>query len=318
MISIVTDLEQCRRLWKGVIPAHSLFDIWEVRACFQRHYGYRPSFLVLERARKPSGLLALSWIEEYGYWGCFPGETYRGKTWLEQNRLVAQTSMDASQLVNHCDSPTRLRYLIEPWPETDASFGVDELGYLFRPADHAYSFDQYLHSFSAKRRKGLAREMARFTSCGVSYRYNDLSDIHRVFDLNLNAFGEHSYFADTRFLAAFKEWMLLLDQLGLLRMTTVLVGGEIAAIDLGALYRGVYTVLAGGTHPRFLGIAKLINFHHMEWACTERLDLVDFLCGDFGWKERFHLTPRPLYQFRKDHVGQPESVCPSGALTHAE
>ena len=318
MISVVTDLEQCSRLWEDMIPPRSLFDIWDVRACFQRHYGYRPSFRVLEPAQKPSGLLALSWIEEYGYWGCFPGETYRGKTWLEQNRLVARTAMDASGLVDQCHSPTHLRYLAGPWSEQGASFSVDEVGYLFQPSEYAYCFDRYRQSFSAKRRKGLTREMAGFHACGVSYRYNDLSDIHRVFDLNLSAFGDQSYFADTRFLAAFKDWMLLLEKLGLLRITTVLVGGEVAAIDMGAVYRGVYTVLAGGTHPGFLGIAKLINLHHIEWACEERLDLVDFLCGDFGWKERFHLTPRPLYQFRKDHVEHPESVCPSGALTHAE
>jgi hypothetical protein len=23
---------------------------------------------------------------------------------------------------------------------------------------------------------------------------------------------------------------------------------------------------------------------------------VDFLCGEFNWKNRFHLTPRPLFQ----------------------
>ncbi|NQV34325.1 MAG: GNAT family N-acetyltransferase [Phycisphaeraceae bacterium] len=318
MISIVSDMEQCRCLWKGLIRPLSLFDIWEVRACFQKHYGYRPAFIVLKHAAGSSGLLALSWIEEYGYLGYFPGETYRGKTWLEQNRLVAPTSVAASELVNQCDMPMHLRYLTEPWPEPSASWGVDELGYLFRPTDYGYCFDRYLQSFSAKRRKGLTREMASFVSCGITYRYNDLSDIHRVFDLNLNAFGDQSYFADKRFLAAFKEWMLLLNERDLLRITAVLVGGQIAAIDLGAVYRGVYTVLAGGTHPGFKGIAKVINCHHMEWACSERLDLVDFLCGDFSWKERFHLTPRPLYQFRKSPVEHTECVSPSGVLTHAE
>jgi hypothetical protein len=33
----------------------------------------------------------------------------------------------------------------------------------------------------------------------------------------------------------------------------------------------------------------------MQWACSERLNQVDFLCGDFNWKKLFHLTPRPLY-----------------------
>jgi CelD/BcsL family acetyltransferase involved in cellulose biosynthesis len=67
-------------------------------------------------------------------------------------------------------------------------------------------------------------------------------------------------------------------------------------VDVGALWKNTYTVLAGGTDPDFPGVAKLINFHHIQWACRQRLDLVDFLCGDFNWKSRFRLHPRPLYK----------------------
>jgi hypothetical protein len=66
-------------------------------------------------------------------------------------------------------------------------------------------------------------------------------------------------------------------------------------VDVGALYRGAYTLLAGGTNGNYPGVAKLINFHHLERACRERFEQVDFLCGDFNWKKLFHLTPRPLY-----------------------
>jgi len=57
--------------------------------------------------------------------------------------------------------------------------------------------------------------------------------------------------------------------------------------------------VAGGTGGDFPGVAKLINFHHLEWACRQRLREVDFLCGEFNWKNRFHLTPRPLYKMSK-------------------
>ena len=45
----------------------------------------------------------------------------------------------------------------------------------------------------------------------------------------------------------------------------------------------------------FPSVAKLINLHHMQRACRERLNLIDFLCGDFSWKKKFHLTENPLY-----------------------
>lgn len=72
-----------------------------------------------------------------------------------------------------------------------------------------------------------------------------------------------------------------------------------AAVDIGAVWNGIYTVVAGGACSDFPGVAKLINFHHLEWACGQQLREVDFLCGEFNWKNRFHLTPRPLYQMVK-------------------
>jgi hypothetical protein len=78
-------------------------------------------------------------------------------------------------------------------------------------------------------------------------------------------------------------------------MTSIFIDGELAAVDMGCMYRGVYTLLGGGTHGGYPGVAKLINLCHMRRACDERMEWVDFLCGDFSWKTLFHLTPRPLY-----------------------
>jgi CelD/BcsL family acetyltransferase involved in cellulose biosynthesis len=117
-----------------------------------------------------------------------------------------------------------------------------------------------------------------------------------MFRLNLECFQERSYFSDRRFLKSFENLAAWLRTNNLLRLITVLIGGEIAAVDLGAFWRSTYTVLAGGTHPDFPGVAKLINLHHMQWACQQKLATVDFLCGEFNWKKRFHLTARPLYE----------------------
>lgn len=82
-------------------------------------------------------------------------------------------------------------------------------------------------------------------------------------------------------------------------MTTICIDNEVAAVDIGAVFNNTYTLLAGGTDPRFNGVAWLINLHHMEWACQKKIDTVDFLCGEFNWKERFYLTPIPFYQINR-------------------
>jgi hypothetical protein len=94
----------------------------------------------------------------------------------------------------------------------------------------------------------------------------------------------------------------------------VLINDEPAAVDMGCLYNGVYTLMAGGTNSRFPGVAKLINLHHMERACRERMHQVDFLCGDFNWKKLFHLTPRPLFKLSNLHTDTPVAAIPRVSL----
>ena len=86
---LVTDLAECRDLWGRMIPPESIFDLWDVRACFQRQFRRPPCFIATDDGHSPAGLLPLSWIGESGRYGCFPGETWHGKTWIEQNRIVA-------------------------------------------------------------------------------------------------------------------------------------------------------------------------------------------------------------------------------------
>jgi hypothetical protein len=292
-------VEEGRQIWQRRWPSESFFDLWPVRSCFQRHFNRPPHFLVAESNGKTHGVLALSWIEEARCFGHFPGETWQGKTWLEQNKIPVNDPDVFHSLLDHIPGPADIRYLArESILADEKNLDVDEIGYLFFPKKYGYSYQEYLQEFSGKSRKNLRRELSRLRSLGLSFRHDKSEDLDLLFRMNLEAFGEKSYFADPRFLNSFEGLLDWLHQMGLLRVTTVLLGGKVAAVDVGAVWESCYTVLAGVTHPDFPGVGKLINFHHLEWACIQRLEKVDFLCGDFGWKERFHLTPRPLYQIR--------------------
>jgi hypothetical protein len=296
-ISVCKDLEEAKRLWQRHWPKERLFDLWPVRACFQSQFNYSPYFLVARQNGRFCGMLALSWIDEEQCFGHFPGEIWQGKTWLEQNKILAEDAATASALLNHIPDTAKIRYLTgSPFLQRDSMVDLDEVGYLFFPQQYDYSFQQYLKTFSGKSLKKIKHEINRLAAGGLSYRYNCYADIEHMFRMNLDSFKEYSYFNDRRFFKAFEKLAAWLQANNLLRITTVLIGGRMAAVDIGAVWNSTYTVLAGGTDPDFPGIAKLINFHHLEWACQQRLDEVDFLCGDFNWKTRFHLTPRPLYK----------------------
>jgi hypothetical protein len=297
-IRVSEDLEECRKLWT-MNPPTCLFDMWMIREAFALSFHRNPYFIVAEQGRTVSGLLPLSWIEENDCFGYFPGETWHGKTWLEQNKLWATGYETAQALLDAVPDNAYLRYMIsEPWHSSEDPLCEDEEGYLFYPGRYGYDSQQYWLEFSRKSRKQLAREMATLSARGLSFRCDHLPDADVMFRMNLESFWEHSYFKDPRFLGAFESLINRLYTNGMLRITTVLLGGKIAAVDIGAVWNNTYTVLAGGTHRDFPGVAKLINFHHMDWACEKRFDSVDFLCGDFGWKKRFHLAVRPLYEIR--------------------
>lgn len=306
------DIEECHRLWQRAWPAARLFDLWEVRACFQEHFDAPPLFLIAEENGRLQGILPLSWIEEEDCFGYFPGETWQGRTWLEQNRIMFRRAAIFRQLLAHIPGPARIRYLTgESLPRDADPVFEDEVGYLFIPRLYDHCFETYMGQFSGKSRRKLRREIAGLEDRGVVFRHDDVRDLEHLFLMNQESFGAYSYFRDARFLGAFESLAAWLNDNGHLRVTTALIGGRIAAVDMGALWAGTYTVLAGGTHPDFPGVAKLINFHHLEYACQNRFEVVDFLCGDFGWKRRFHLSPRPLYEIRCSDAMETDMALPA-------
>ena len=305
-VRIFQDPDVCQKLWERFWPKACIFDLWPVRACFMKHYQRPPFFILADGGHRESRLLALSWIEEEGVFGHFPGETWQGKTWLEQNKITGTGRQSLQKLMNNLPEKCFIRYLdgdfLPPW---ERPVSIDEIGYLFFPKQYNFSFENYKSEFSRKSRKKIEREINQLHAQKVEFRHNHMADISRMFEMNLLAFGEMSYFYDHRFFKAFVDLITFLDQNNLLRVTSVTIGGRLAAVDVGALWENTYTVIAGGTDPDFPGVAKLINFHHIEWACCQRLDVVDFLCGDFNWKSKFRLHPRPLYKICSTEVDSP-------------
>lgn len=293
--TIANDLEECRQLWKEAYAPALITDLWETRACFHRFYRRPLCFIAARDDRGLCGLLPLSWIEEAGSFGFFPGETFQGLTWLEQNRIHARDPEVFEGLLAHCPGPLHLRYLQAMEFDARPDHSVDEMNYRFTPSDFDYDMDRYFLEFSGKTLKRLKRELAALEMRDLSYRYDHATDFSVMIRLNRERFGESSYFHDQRFSRSCLELMRVLAVRGWLRMTTILDGETPIATDMGCLYRGVYTLLAGGTHGAYPGIAKLINLHHMARACQGKYTDVDFLCGSFSWKTLFHLKASPLY-----------------------
>ena len=271
---VVSNLDECQVVWKQVVPQEGLTDIWEVRVCFHEYFQRRPHFIVARDGNDDVGLFPLSWIDEAEAYGYFPGETWAGKTWLEQNRILARDEEVLRGLLENCPYPYHLRYLL---PHKDVSLRerrVDEIGYLFSPAEYDYDIENYFQRFSSKSSKRFKREIASFEARGVRYRYDDPSDFDHIVRLNIGRFGADSYFHDPRFRESFRSLAKLLDKLGWLRLTTVLIGDERDPLQ-GRFHRGAADACdleIGGSQRCFVRFRKCVHASVIllpEESCNE-------------------------------------------------
>jgi len=294
---VITDLVECMKLWHALVRPKNIFDLWEFRLCFHRHFKNRPFFLILEDKDGIAGMLPLSFVEDFDMFVFFPGEIWQGKTWLERTPIYFRNEASLHELLWACPERTYLRYMEVQGDNYFAELTVDEIGYVFYPELIHFDMEQYWKRFSKKRYKDIIKTVSRVTGDSKAFYINRLEDFDHLVHMSLTNFGPNSYLYDDRFRRSLRDVVDFLDRCGLLRMVSLEVRGESAAIDMGALYGGIYTVFLGGTHPDFLGVAKVMNMHHMEFACKECISKVDFLCGDFHWKKLWHLDPEPLYKF---------------------
>lgn len=293
-----SDINECRTLWEKYTPQEVITDLWDVRECFHREFRRELLFLTAEEDGEHAGFLPLCIIPETESCGFFPGEAWHGKTWLEQNRLSVKNSNVLNSMLDYITSSITGRYHIRYLVPDEQLHGntEDETGYLFSPPLYGFSMDEYYKTFSGKSVKKIKKELSAFDGRNIEVRTGSLPDYEILADMNVSRFGHDSYFSSTPFRNGFRNLASWLDKKGMLRMTSVLIDGQYAAVDMGSIYKNVYTLLAGGTSADFPGVAKYINTLHMNYACGQKFSQADFLCGNFSWKTMFHLEPRPLYK----------------------
>lgn len=315
--TFVRDLEKCKALWDAFIHPKHISDLWEFRLCFHHHFNCRPCFLVLEDRKGVAAVLPLSYIDDLEMFVFFPGETWKAKTWLERTPIYLREDEFLPELYLSCPDRTFLRYMEISEDHLFPDLHVDEIGYSLYPADLDFDITLYRKRFPNKKYKNIIKTIKSLTDTACSFHLNRLQDFDFIVKTSIRRFGRDSYLCDPRLRESFRDIMHFLHRKGWLRMVSLEINGRIVAVDIGALYRGTYTVFLGGADLELPGIAKAINMYHIDFAFKKRLSKVDFLCGDFHWKKLWHLDPEPLYKFltpalRTEHEAEHE---PASAAT---
>jgi hypothetical protein len=251
----------------------------------------------MEDAQGVAALMPLSYVRQTEMFVAFPGEVWNGKTWSERNPVYLREPRFLYEILHACPDRTYLRYLDFPCNGLLSGADLDEVGYALYPGEFGYDVDRYIQRLSRKRFKDINKTIGTLLSREHRFHVNRLNDFDLMVQMNVNSFGTNSYLHDPRFRESVRDLMHALHRTGSLHMVSLDIEGRTAAVDLGALHNDIYTVFLGGTHPSYLGVAKVMNMNHIRFACGQRLTKVDFLCGDFHWKKLWHLDPEPLYKY---------------------
>ena len=242
------------------------------------------------------GVLPLSHIDSLDIMAFFPGETWKNKTWLERTPIYAVNRDILYRLLSDCAERTYLRY-IEYDPEClPEQMIADEIGYVVYPGLLNYEKDNYRTRFSNKKFKSIMRDVNTILDMGASFHVNRVEDFDLLVEMTIERYGEESYLQDTRFRKSFRDVIKFLEQKGYLRMVSLELEGKTMAVDVGAIYNGVYTIFLGGIFSRVPGLPKAMNMYHIDYALNNMMYKVDFLCGDFNWKKLWHLDEEPLFK----------------------
>ena len=293
---VLTDPYSCERLWKTFIPVRSISDLWEFRMCFQRYFKNRFCFHVMEEGGNIYGVLPLSHIDSLDIMTFFPGETWKNKTWLERTPIYAINQDILYRLLSDCTERTYLRYI-----ECDPGYlseymTADETGYVVYPGLLNYDRENYRIRFSNKKFKGIMRDVNNIRDMGATFHINRIEDFELLVEMSIERYGSDSYLEDSRFRNSFRDIIRFLSQKGYLKMVSLELEGKTMAVDVGAIYNGVYTIFLGGIFSSVPGLPKAMNMYHIDYALQNRINKVDFLCGDFNWKKLWHLDEEPLFK----------------------
>lgn len=293
----VTQMDKCEQLWKTFIIPKCVSDLWEFRLCFHKHFHHKPVFLVMEDQSGIAGLVPMSYVQKLDTYFMFPGEIWNNRTWLERTPVYVRDDYSINDLLKACPENSYLRYLEISDGSMDYDFSEDEIGYVMYPVDLDCNIDYYFKRFSNKKLKAINKVIRSYSDQGCEIYINRMEDYNRLVDMSIQQFGSRSFMYDKRFQRSFNDVLKFLHSNKMLRIISCVIGGELVAVDIGAIYKGIYTVFLGGTDSRFPGIAKLMNMNHIQYSFSEKLNKIDFLCGDFHWKLLWHLDQEVLYRF---------------------
>lgn len=311
VMQIHSDFSSAEEIWEEFSPNKSFFDLWGVRKSFFEGLGMDPYFLTIYRQngnkKSPMGVLPL-WLDDDEYAGKY---SWCGGYWPEDNTFFVKDPEVIPLLLMAAPAPTELA-CIKPLKEYEflkTLYGFEEVSQkkYFLSLKLYKTMDDYLLKLKKKKRYNVRRDRKHILAFKPRTVYNEFAHIDDLFKHSIVRFrtkypgnpDEYSVFESSRHQQVFRN--LIKDSKDYkTRMISTIINGKVEAVELGFIYHEVYyAVCAGVNVERYPGLGVYSNLLVMEDALNHGCEKIDFLEGNYNWKDSWNLEFYHHYQFTK-------------------
>ena len=296
-ISVLRELEDCKKLWDKFSPKQSIWDDWEIMYSFFDPDIHELYFLLTEDKK---GMLPL-WYDQtlgryYYFGGCF-GENR--KFWFDLlvfrdifEKILTPTLMND---VNFKDA----EFIIKKFPEFKDNFNERDYRYYLDLGRFGHDLKKYLACFGKKHRKNLLYDLRKFKELNYEVKWQGMENFNKIVEFNVKRFGKDSDFSDPLHKKEMKAFFSALEKKGMLHSSIIKINGSVEAMEFSAFYNEHYYVLNGGYNREIRNIGKLLIMENIKKSIELKAKEIDFLVGDTGWKELWNFDKELCYTFRK-------------------
>ena len=295
---IVSDIEECRKLWQELAKPKTLFDTWEFRYAFYLGYGFKPYFLVLRSLTKNLAFLPLWYDEDEKKYVWF------GSSWQEEVRFFAKNPRHLSDLIAAAPSPLFLNALsLEAARSLDQSLDLipDDAKYILKLKDFE-SQEDYLASLKKNDRRNLKKDRRKIQDQNPQIIINNFADFDQLVALSkkrLAQKGDKADWEDPRRIETFRQVIKLSGHSYQARMISIKIDDRIAGVDLICLFKNTYFAIKCGYNVvEFSGIGNYMNLLEIDDAIKLKMEKIDFLQNNYTWKSKL-FESIPLFKYEK-------------------
>lgn len=298
-VKVVSEIEDCQKIWELFSSNETLYDLWKVRYSFYQGYQFKPHFLTLFEGNKILASMPLWYdADEKRY-------TWFGSWWMENNQVFTVDDKFLDVMYAIAPTPIFLNAIDVKSNWTTSRFFnqfVTDDPKNVKDLSGITSIDDFMQTLKKKERYNLKADYLKIQELNPQISILNSYD-ETLFDemIELNkrrhdgSHGEMSDFYDEKSVECIRQ--LIKNQSGYqIKIVVVKIQNHIAAVDLLVEYNNIYYMIVGGCDMnRFRGISNFLMYYEFNDAIERKFASIDCMQIDYGWKHRF-FDQSPVYK----------------------